>query len=239
MCVFFCCILITVILIWDDFRSLATVTSAPSEPPHVYSKVNILVTHVGCCVTCTHQTLPVLVCAGKWAYEVLISSQGLMQIGWCTLNCRFNQEVMLTDCCPSYTTTFVVTHWRPEIKYCDYLQNTPICFHSKCLSLFDLSSDTHALLSFYLHEHFHRHDTFANSYPGIRSLLTPQHGRPTTQTGLLMGPKHHCSFYFSLTVLYHIITQFLWFITFKIKLWILKWATNAPLCSTAITTRPD
>uniref|UniRef100_A0A8C8A1U4 Ring finger protein 123 n=1 Tax=Oryzias sinensis TaxID=183150 RepID=A0A8C8A1U4_9TELE len=29
---------------------------------------------------------------GKWAYEVLISSQGLMQIGWCTLNCRFNQE---------------------------------------------------------------------------------------------------------------------------------------------------
>uniref|UniRef100_A0A3Q2Y3J0 E3 ubiquitin-protein ligase RNF123 n=1 Tax=Hippocampus comes TaxID=109280 RepID=A0A3Q2Y3J0_HIPCM len=28
----------------------------------------------------------------KWAYEVLISSQGLMQIGWCTLNCRFNQE---------------------------------------------------------------------------------------------------------------------------------------------------
>ncbi|RXM97853.1 E3 ubiquitin-protein ligase RNF123 [Acipenser ruthenus] len=29
---------------------------------------------------------------GKWSYEVLISSQGLMQIGWCTLNCRFNQE---------------------------------------------------------------------------------------------------------------------------------------------------
>ncbi|CAB1315628.1 unnamed protein product, partial [Coregonus sp. 'balchen'] len=29
---------------------------------------------------------------GKWAYEVLISSQGLMQIGWCTVNCRFNQE---------------------------------------------------------------------------------------------------------------------------------------------------
>lgn len=34
-----------------------------------------------------------LLSAGKWAYEVLISSQGLMQIGWCTLNCRFNQEV--------------------------------------------------------------------------------------------------------------------------------------------------
>lgn len=24
---------------------------------------------------------------------MLISSQGLMQIGWCTINCRFNQEV--------------------------------------------------------------------------------------------------------------------------------------------------
>ena len=32
--------------------------------------------------------------SGKWIYEVLISSQGLMQIGWCTLNCRFNQEVV-------------------------------------------------------------------------------------------------------------------------------------------------
>lgn len=31
--------------------------------------------------------------AGKWVYEVLISSQGLMQIGWCTISCRFNQEV--------------------------------------------------------------------------------------------------------------------------------------------------
>lgn len=35
--------------------------------------------------------------AGKWAYEVLISSQGLMQIGWCTLSCRFNQEVCVLE----------------------------------------------------------------------------------------------------------------------------------------------
>lgn len=34
-----------------------------------------------------------LLSVGKWVYEVLISSQGLMQIGWCTINCRFNQEV--------------------------------------------------------------------------------------------------------------------------------------------------
>uniref|UniRef100_A0A3B4V267 RING-type E3 ubiquitin transferase n=1 Tax=Seriola dumerili TaxID=41447 RepID=A0A3B4V267_SERDU len=40
--------------------------------------------------------------AGKWAYEVLISSQGLMQIGWCTLNCRFNQEEGVGDTPDSY-----------------------------------------------------------------------------------------------------------------------------------------
>uniref|UniRef100_A0A3Q1I6T5 RING-type E3 ubiquitin transferase n=1 Tax=Anabas testudineus TaxID=64144 RepID=A0A3Q1I6T5_ANATE len=38
----------------------------------------------------------------KWAYEVLISSQGLMQIGWCTLNCRFNQEEGVGDTPDSY-----------------------------------------------------------------------------------------------------------------------------------------
>ncbi|XP_015672818.1 E3 ubiquitin-protein ligase RNF123-like [Protobothrops mucrosquamatus] len=41
---------------------------------------------------------------GKWIYEVLVSSQGLMQIGWCTLNCRFNQEVMLQHCIHSIAT---------------------------------------------------------------------------------------------------------------------------------------
>ncbi|XP_057701167.1 E3 ubiquitin-protein ligase RNF123 isoform X2 [Corythoichthys intestinalis] len=39
---------------------------------------------------------------GKWAYEVLISSQGLMQIGWCTLYCRFNQEEGVGDTPDSY-----------------------------------------------------------------------------------------------------------------------------------------
>uniref|UniRef100_A0AAQ5ZKV6 E3 ubiquitin-protein ligase RNF123 n=1 Tax=Amphiprion ocellaris TaxID=80972 RepID=A0AAQ5ZKV6_AMPOC len=39
---------------------------------------------------------------GKWAYEVLISSQGLMQIGWCTLSCRFNQEEGVGDTPDSY-----------------------------------------------------------------------------------------------------------------------------------------
>ncbi|KAL7985936.1 hypothetical protein Chor_011102 [Crotalus horridus] len=39
---------------------------------------------------------------GKWIYEVLVSSQGLMQIGWCTLNCRFNQEEGVGDTPDSY-----------------------------------------------------------------------------------------------------------------------------------------
>ncbi|KTF80850.1 hypothetical protein cypCar_00020838 [Cyprinus carpio] len=39
---------------------------------------------------------------GKWVYEVLVSSQGLMQIGWCTLNCRFNQEEGVGDTPDSY-----------------------------------------------------------------------------------------------------------------------------------------
>ncbi|CAL8383224.1 unnamed protein product [Boreogadus saida] len=39
---------------------------------------------------------------GKWVYEVLISSQGLMQIGWCTLNCHFNQEEGVGDTPDSY-----------------------------------------------------------------------------------------------------------------------------------------
>ncbi|XP_051874482.1 E3 ubiquitin-protein ligase RNF123 [Pristis pectinata] len=39
---------------------------------------------------------------GKWMYEVLISSQGLMQIGWCTLHCRFNQEEGVGDTSDSY-----------------------------------------------------------------------------------------------------------------------------------------
>ncbi|XP_078270476.1 E3 ubiquitin-protein ligase RNF123 [Rhinoraja longicauda] len=39
---------------------------------------------------------------GKWMYEVLISSQGLMQVGWCTLHCRFNQEEGVGDTSDSY-----------------------------------------------------------------------------------------------------------------------------------------
>lgn len=59
--------------------------------------------------------------AGKWAYEVLISSQGLMQIGWCTLSCRFNQEVYThLDDEPCKDTAHVVGKQR---AVCSYVKN--------------------------------------------------------------------------------------------------------------------
>jgi len=37
----------------------------------------------------------VVMSTGKWIYEVLLGSKGVMQIGWCTLKCRFSFEVCL------------------------------------------------------------------------------------------------------------------------------------------------
>lgn len=48
---------------------------------------------------------------GKWVYEVLISSQGLMQIGWCTINCRFNQEVHVERAPPREACCCCRSHW--------------------------------------------------------------------------------------------------------------------------------
>jgi len=30
---------------------------------------------------------------GKWMYEILLGSKGIMQLGWATLICRFTNEV--------------------------------------------------------------------------------------------------------------------------------------------------
>lgn len=82
--------------------------------------------------------------SGKWIYEVLISSQGLMQIGWCTLNCRFNQEVAyqlwgilgqcgaLHRCCALLAFTLVMphTHWKCQAK----------CFKSLYKTLWSVST---------------------------------------------------------------------------------------------------
>lgn len=37
------------------------------------------------------------VCQGKWIYEVMLGSKGVMQLGWSTLDCKFSQEVRIVD----------------------------------------------------------------------------------------------------------------------------------------------
>ncbi|KAL8611258.1 hypothetical protein ACOMHN_013689 [Nucella lapillus] len=39
---------------------------------------------------------------GRWVYEVMLGSKGVMQLGWCTLNCRFSQEEGVGDTPDSY-----------------------------------------------------------------------------------------------------------------------------------------
>lgn len=39
---------------------------------------------------------------GKWVYEIMLGSKGVMQLGWCTLNCRFSQEEGVGDTADSY-----------------------------------------------------------------------------------------------------------------------------------------
>ncbi|CAK9813379.1 E3 ubiquitin-protein ligase RNF123 [Anthophora plagiata] len=44
----------------------------------------------------------VAVYKGKWMYEVQLGSKGPMQIGWCTVKCKFNQESGVGDTINSY-----------------------------------------------------------------------------------------------------------------------------------------
>ncbi|ESO88781.1 hypothetical protein LOTGIDRAFT_234381 [Lottia gigantea] len=39
---------------------------------------------------------------GKWIYELWLGSKGVMQLGWCTLNCKFSQEEGVGDTADSY-----------------------------------------------------------------------------------------------------------------------------------------
>ena len=38
-----------------------------------------------------------VVSTGKWMYEVMLGSKGIMQLGWATLRCRFTNEVQSLD----------------------------------------------------------------------------------------------------------------------------------------------
>ncbi|KAK6174817.1 hypothetical protein SNE40_013392 [Patella caerulea] len=39
---------------------------------------------------------------GKWIYELWLGSKGVMQLGWCTLNCKFSLEEGVGDTADSY-----------------------------------------------------------------------------------------------------------------------------------------
>ena len=34
---------------------------------------------------------------GKWMFEVLLGTRGIMQLGWATVNCQFTNEVLLLN----------------------------------------------------------------------------------------------------------------------------------------------
>ncbi|XP_021342759.1 E3 ubiquitin-protein ligase RNF123-like isoform X1 [Mizuhopecten yessoensis] len=42
------------------------------------------------------------VCKGKWVYELMLGSKGVMQLGWCTLSCKFSYEEGVGDTVRSY-----------------------------------------------------------------------------------------------------------------------------------------
>lgn len=44
----------------------------------------------------------VCVCRGKWMYEVLLGSKGIMQLGWATMKCKFTNEEGVGDTSDSY-----------------------------------------------------------------------------------------------------------------------------------------
>lgn len=45
----------------------------------------------------------VCVFRGKWEYEVLLESRGVMQFGWCTIKCHFSQETGVGDTWTSFS----------------------------------------------------------------------------------------------------------------------------------------
>ncbi|EDO32967.1 predicted protein [Nematostella vectensis] len=44
----------------------------------------------------------ICVCKGKWMYEILLGSKGIMQLGWATLGCKFTNEEGVGDTADSF-----------------------------------------------------------------------------------------------------------------------------------------
>lgn len=76
--------------ILDILSNVGTLTVEPDRLG-VASISNFSTIRANCCVF-----------KGKWLYEVMLGSKGVMQLGWCTLSCRFSQEEGVGDTADSY-----------------------------------------------------------------------------------------------------------------------------------------
>ena len=76
-----------------DFRSNggSGIVAVESHRLEVTSCSNFSTIRANCCVF-----------KGKWVYEVMLGSQGMMQTGWCTINCKFFHEEGVGDTVDSY-----------------------------------------------------------------------------------------------------------------------------------------
>lgn len=76
-----------------DFRSNggSGIVAVEAHRLEVTSCSNFSTIRANCCVY-----------KGKWVYEVMLGSQGMMQIGWCTINCKFFHEEGVGDTVDSY-----------------------------------------------------------------------------------------------------------------------------------------
>ena len=62
--------------------------------------------------------------SGKWMYEILLGTPGLMQVGWCTASCKFNREEGVGDTKNSFAYDgYRESKWnaRNSIKYGEVL----------------------------------------------------------------------------------------------------------------------
>ncbi|XP_025107715.1 E3 ubiquitin-protein ligase RNF123-like isoform X1 [Pomacea canaliculata] len=77
-------------VILDILSNVGTLIVEPDRLG-VASHSNFSTVRANCCVY-----------RGKWIYEIMLGSKGVMQLGWCTLNCRFSQEEGVGDTPDSY-----------------------------------------------------------------------------------------------------------------------------------------
>ncbi|CAF0857799.1 unnamed protein product [Adineta steineri] len=102
-------------------NKLTNIAIASSKPPLDYeqyrigpSTTSLILNDATGIVQCTRSdytgiasfnTVRADVCVfrGKWQYEVLLETRGVMQFGWCTIKCNFSQEIGVGDTWTSFS----------------------------------------------------------------------------------------------------------------------------------------